>query len=168
LAALIVGAIRTAFQFTSDPARILALLNGRLQGRGLVTCLAMRIDRNGCAELANAGHLPPYVNGQELALDSALPLGALPDNLFPTTRFQLAEGKTMLLVSDGVVEARNAQGELFGFERTTAMANESAESIAHAAQAFGQEDDITVLTVAFGPALWPATPVSAEPGAVPA
>ena len=64
LSALIVGAIRTAFQFTSEPGEILALLNQRLQGRGLVTCQVLRIGSCGSVELANAGHLPPYVNGQ--------------------------------------------------------------------------------------------------------
>jgi serine phosphatase RsbU (regulator of sigma subunit) len=62
-------------------------------------------------------------------------------------RFQLAEGESMLLVSDGVVEARNAEGELFGFERTAAISTQLAESIARAASTFGQEDDITVLTL---------------------
>jgi hypothetical protein len=152
LAALIVGAIRTAFKFTPDPGSILALLNERLQGRGLVTCLAMRIDRNGNAELANAGHLPPYINGKELALDGAFPLGALPGVSFPIQRFRLGAGESLLLVSDGVVEARNSAGELFGFERTRAIATQSAENIAHAAQAFGQEDDITVLTLTLAPA----------------
>ncbi len=152
LAALIVGATRTAFKFTSDPGSILALLNERLQGRGLVTCLAMRIDRDGNAELANAGHIPPYINGKELALDGAFPLGAMPEISFPSQRFQLREGESLLLVSDGVIEARNAQGELFGFERTRAISTQSAESIAHAAQAFGQEDDITVLTLTLTPA----------------
>jgi hypothetical protein len=152
LAALIVGAIRTAFQFTSDPAAILGLLNQRLQGRALVTCLAMRVDRNGSAELANAGHLPPYINGKELALDGSLPLGALPGVPFPAKRLQLREGESMLFLSDGVVEARNAQGELFGFDRTAAISSQPAENIARAAQEFGQEDDITVLTLAFAPA----------------
>jgi serine phosphatase RsbU (regulator of sigma subunit) len=151
LAALIVGAIRTAFKFTADPGKILALLNERLQGRGLVTCLAMRIDRDGNAELANAGHIPPYINGKELALDGALPLGALPDTSFPVTRIQLRESQSMLLVSDGVIEARNSRGELFGFDRTRAISTQSAEKIAQAAQAFGQDDDITVLTLRFAP-----------------
>ena len=147
LAALIVGSIRTAFKFTSDPGKILALLNERLQGRGLVTCLAMRIDGNGSAELANAGHLPPYINGRQMALDGALPLGALPDISLSATRLQLREGESMLLVSDGVVEARNSAGELFGFERTAAISTESAQNIAHAAQAFGQR--LSVLSRVF-------------------
>lgn len=151
LAALIVGATRTAFKFTSDPGSILALLNERLQGRGLVTCLAMRVDGNGSAELANAGHLPPYINGKELAIEGAFPLGALPSASFPLQRFQLREGDSVLLVSDGVIEARNAQGDLFGFERTRALSTQPAEKIAQAAQDFGQDDDITVLTLQFAP-----------------
>ncbi len=152
LAALIVGSIRTAFHFTADPGRILALLNERLQGRGLVTCLALRIDRDGKAEIANAGHLPPYIKGRELALEGSLPLGALPSISFPATKLQLSEGQPLLFVSDGVVEARNAAGELFGFERAAGISSESAENIARAAQDHGQEDDITVLTLAFAPA----------------
>ncbi len=147
LSALIVGAIRTAFKFTSDPGAILALLNERLQGRGLVTCLAMRIDRDGSIELANAGHLPPCIDGKELAMDGALPLGAPSGVSFPPIHFQLNEGEPMLLVSDGVIEARNKNGELFGFDRTRQISAHSAEEIARAAQAFGQEDDITVLTL---------------------
>jgi serine phosphatase RsbU (regulator of sigma subunit) len=107
----------------------------------------MRIDGNGSAELANAGHLPPYINGRQMALDGALPLGALPDISLSATRLQLREGESMLLVSDGVVEARNSAGELFGFERTAAISTESAQNIAHAAQAFGQR--LSVLSRVF-------------------
>jgi hypothetical protein len=147
LATLIVGAVRTAAAFTSDPSRILALLNDRLRGRGLVTCLALRIEQDGNATLVNAGHLPPYLNGKEMAVEGALPLGAIPGTQFPALRFQLEESDLLVLITDGVVEARSKTGELFGFERTAAISTQSAEQIAHAAQAFGQEDDITVLTI---------------------
>ena len=147
LSALIVGAIRTASQFTREPNEILALLNQRLQGRGLVTCLAMLIGSGGSVELANAGHLPPYLNGEELAVEGSLPLGAIARGVFGAARFQLVEGDSLLLVSDGIVEAQNQRGELFGFERTRAISNQSAEAIARAAQAYGQGDDITVLTL---------------------
>ena len=82
-----------------------------------------------------------------MALDGALPLGALPNITFPIMRLALAEGESLLLVSDGVVEARNATGELFGFERAAALSTEPAEKVAQSAQAFGQEDDITVLAL---------------------
>ena len=152
LSTLIVAAIRTAFQFTNEPGEILALLNQRLQGRGLVTCQVMRIGSFGSVEIANAGHLPPYVNGEELAIEGTLPLGAVPGIAFGVMRFQLIEGDSLLLVSDGIVEAQNKRGELFGFERTRAISTQSAEEIARAAQAHGQEDDITVLTLRFSPA----------------
>lgn len=51
------------------------------------------------------------------------------------------------MISDGVVEARNAAGELYGFDRTAAISIQSAERIARTSQTFGQEDDITVLTL---------------------
>jgi hypothetical protein len=50
------------------------------------------------------------------------------------------------------VEARNAAGELFGFERTLQLSNTGANAIAQAAIEFGQEDDITALTLQFVPA----------------
>jgi hypothetical protein len=152
LSALIVGAIRTASQFTSVPGEILALLNQRLQGRGLVTCLAMRINRDGSVELANAGHLPPYLDGKELAVEGSLPLGAAPGSTYDAMEFRLLESESLLLVSDGIVEAQNKRGELFGFDRTRQISSQSAEKIARAAQDFGQEDDITVLTLTFTPA----------------
>jgi serine phosphatase RsbU (regulator of sigma subunit) len=150
LAALIVGAIRTAAKFTTDPEKVLGLLNERLQGRGLVTCLALLIERDGNVTLANAGHLPPYLNEREMPMDGALPLGAIPGVEFSVMHFQLAEGDSLMLMSDGVAEAQDARGRLFGFDRIGEMmiGRATAASLAIAAQNFGQEDDITVLTVA--------------------
>jgi len=150
LATLIVGAIRTAAEFTSDPGDILSLLNKRMQGRGLATCLALRVERDGSATLANAGHLPPYLNGNELPMEGALPLGAVPGISFPVLPFKLAEGDELILITDGVAEAQDAAGHLFGFERIGEMlrTGAAASALAAAAQAFGQEDDITVLMVA--------------------
>jgi len=51
------------------------------------------------------------------------------------------------LVTDGVIEATSPKGELYGFERTRAISNKSANTIAEAAREFGQQDDITVLTL---------------------
>jgi hypothetical protein len=150
LATLIVGAIRTAASFTNDPRQILTLLNERMCGRGLATCLALRISLDGNAALANAGHLPPYLNGQEVAIEGALPLGAVHGVDFPVLIFKLAEGDSLMLMTDGVAEAQDAAGQLFGFERISEMLGTGivAATLATAAQNFGQEDDITVLTVA--------------------
>ena len=149
LSALIVGAIRTAVSFTSDPAKIIALLNERLQGRGLVTCLALRIESDGAATLVNAGHLPPSRNGRELPVEGSLPLGAISGIDFPLLAFQFGNGDSLMLMSDGIAEAQKPDGELFGFDRISEMLRRetSAEDLATAAQNFGQSDDITVLSV---------------------
>ena len=85
-------------------------------------------------------------------LGSGLPLGLSEDDVYVETALQLAPGDSLMLLSDGVIEAHDSSGELFGFERTAAISNQSAHSIAQAAQAFGQEDDITVLTLQYAPA----------------
>jgi serine phosphatase RsbU (regulator of sigma subunit) len=66
---------------------------------------------------------------------------------YPETTFMLSANEQLTLLTDGVVEARGKAGELFGFQRTANIATGSAESIAQAARDFGQEDDITVLTL---------------------
>jgi serine phosphatase RsbU (regulator of sigma subunit) len=54
----------------------------------------------------------------------------------------------MTFLSDGVLEARAASGELLGFARMAELSVGTAAAIARAAQTFGQDDDITVLTLA--------------------
>jgi serine phosphatase RsbU (regulator of sigma subunit) len=82
-------------------------------------------------------------------MEGALPLGMLPDADFPVSQFQLGSGATLTLISDGIVEAQNEKGHLFGFDRIRELlrARLSAVAIAAAAQAFGQEDDISVVSV---------------------
>jgi serine phosphatase RsbU (regulator of sigma subunit) len=97
--------------------------------------------------IANAGHLAPYLQGAEVEVVNGLPLGLAEDSVYPETVLTLPEDAQLTLVTDGVVEARARSGELLGFERTAALSTRPAESIAHTAQDFGQEDDITVLTL---------------------
>lgn len=147
---LLVGTFRTLAHYTQSPAEILAAMNHRMLSRskgGFTTCIVARVDTDGAVTLANAGHLAPYVNGREIAVEGGLPLGLVADAAYPETSFSLAKGESLTLLSDGVVEAQSASGELFGFDRTRALSTQSAEAIAQAAQSFGQEDDITVLTL---------------------
>ena len=151
LVALLVGAIRTAARFTLDPEKILAELNQRLLGRGdaSATCLAIRIARNGTAVVANAGHLPPYLNGKPMEIEGSLPLGILDRLDCSLLQFRMSPSDRLLVLSDGVAEATNNQGKLFGFDRVLELicTNPSAAELANAAQAFGQEDDISVIAV---------------------
>ena len=84
-------------------------------------------------------------------LESGLPLGITSSAVYSQITLELAPGERLTLLTDGVLEARDKNGELFGFDRTAAISHEPAETIARAAQAFGQEDDITVLTLQFAP-----------------
>jgi hypothetical protein len=152
LVALIVGAIRSAAQHTSDPAEVLRAINDQLCERehASATCLIMRIDPDGTVILANSGQLPPFFNGKEIEMEGSLPLGVIPDVDFSLSTFRLKPGDSLVLMSDGVIEAQDSQGTLFGFERVDEMlrtASTTPDDIATAAQRFGQEDDILVLRV---------------------
>jgi hypothetical protein len=143
---MVVGALRRVTE--RSPAKILESLNRVLVGsESYTTCQAAWFGANGELVIANAGHLPPYLNSQEVALPGGLPLGVLTENTYEEVRLYLHPGDRILLMSDGVVEARQGSGELFGFDRVHNLSNQSAFYIADAAKAFGQEDDITVLTV---------------------
>lgn len=143
---MLMGALRRLEE--KRPAKILQSLNRVLVGSdSLTTCQAMWFGPDGELVLANAGHLPPYLNSQEIALPGGLPLGALAENRYDEVSLYLHPGDRLLLLSDGVVEARKPTGELFGFDRVHNLSNQSAFYIADAAKEFGQEDDITVLTV---------------------
>lgn len=151
LVALIVGAIQTAVQQSTDPARILAILNDQLTGRehSSATCEILRISASGAVTMAHAGHLPPYLNGNEVQMEGALPLGMISGVDFPSQSLQLQPGDELTLMSDGIAEAQDSHGRLFGFDRVHEMMNKraTAEEVAAAAQSFGQVDDITVLQV---------------------
>ncbi len=151
---LLVGAIHSTVEITQDPAEILAALNRRLYGRmqnGFATCLVLRLDALGRGTIANAGHLPPFLSGSEFPLSPALPLGLLPEAEFETTALHLAAGDRLTLYTDGLLEARRADGELFGFARIAEISGDTSEEIARTAQQFGQDDDITVLTLTLTP-----------------
>jgi phosphoserine phosphatase RsbU/P len=150
MVSVLVGAIRGVADFTRDPAELLRRLNERLVGRaggGFATALSAAIAADGTMHIANAGHLPPYLNGEEIPLPGALPLGLVPGGTYESTHVNLPPGARLTFFSDGVVEAQNVSGELFGFDRSRALSQGPARSIAEAARKFGQQDDITVVTI---------------------
>jgi hypothetical protein len=150
MVALLVGTLNTLAERTSRPAEMLAGLNRRVLGRsggGFTTCLVTRIDPGGELTLASAGHLPPYLDGCAVELECGLPLGIAAGVEYSEKRLRLEPGQRLTLITDGVLEARDPAGALFGFERTAAISAQTADQIAKAAERFGQDDDITVLTV---------------------
>jgi Stage II sporulation protein E (SpoIIE) len=155
LVAVLVGAIRSQAHFSFDPVSMLAMLNERMQGRSgghFATCVAAELRPDGTMRIANAGHLPPYLNGGEMDLEGSLPLGVVAESEVTAQTFMLKRGDWVTFMTDGVVEATNPAKELFGFERTREISREHAAAIAEQAQSFGQEDDITVVSVSFAAA----------------
>ena len=149
---LIVGAARTAARFTPHPADVLAELNTRLHGRmqgGFATCLAMRLSPDGECTMASAGHPGPFLNRHWVELPGALPLGVLSNPGYKEQTISLKEGDHFSLYTDGLLEARNPSGEIFSFERLDALfsTRPNAAQATEAAVNFGQDDDITVLTL---------------------
>ncbi len=151
LVALLVGAIRSTSEATTNPLSILQALNRRLLGRNeaLATCLALRISPDGKVTLANAGHVTPYLNGKPIAVEGSLPLGVFEEAEFSVATFTFETGDRVVITSDGLAEAANANGELFGFERVQDLveSGKTAAEVADVIQIYGQQDDISIIAL---------------------
>jgi serine phosphatase RsbU (regulator of sigma subunit) len=148
--AFAIGALHALAAEASDPPQLLSRLNREIlrgQDSGFITCLCIKLNPNGQMTISNAGHLSPYRNSEELICEGGPPLGLFPDLVYLESRFEIDCGDSLTLLSDGVIEATGPKYEEFGYERTQAIINHSAQYIAVAAQQFGQEDDITVVKV---------------------
>ncbi|UWZ85690.1 PP2C family protein-serine/threonine phosphatase [Occallatibacter riparius] len=149
----LVGAIRAVDYPACGPAELLSRVNqcisGRLHG-GFATCLALRVTRDGSCTASSAGHPGPYLDDRELEVPGALPLGILADAEYQEIHFELRPGQVCTLYTDGLLEARNRTGELYGFERLEKLfaGRPTATQAADAAAQFGQNDDITVVMIA--------------------
>jgi hypothetical protein len=149
---LIVGAVRALADDHPGPAQLLTQLNRRLCGHlqgGFATCVILRINSNDECILSSAGHPAPFLNEQELNLPGALPLGLSLTAAYEESTFNLKVGDHFALYTDGLLEARNQAGELYSFARLERLfaTHPSAAQATQAAVNFGQDDDITVLTL---------------------
>jgi Stage II sporulation protein E (SpoIIE)/7TM diverse intracellular signalling len=147
---LLVGTVRTLAHYTQSPRDILIAMNERMAGRnsgGFTTCLVLRAESNGVITIANAGHIAPYLDGAELLLENGFPLGLIQRADYPESTFHLPFSAQLTLITDGVVEARSPSGELYGFDRTRTISVQSAEDIVQTVMSYGQDDDITALTL---------------------
>ncbi len=153
-----------------SPAEVLERANGRLvervQDNMFATVLYLVLDpRRGTMVVSNGGHLPPFVRRAadrtvlELDEGTNLALGVLPDTTFEQVSVELEPGDTVLLCTDGVVEAKNALGDEFGFERLNrALSRAPAgapldgilKDLMHYTGASAQYDDITAVAFTYG------------------
>jgi serine phosphatase RsbU (regulator of sigma subunit) len=127
-----------------------------------VTCFyAILEPESGTLSYANAGHDLPYLhrNGEAEELRArGMPLGLMPGMSYEEKEIVLQAGEAALLYSDGLVEAHDPKGEMFGFPRLRAFIAEHGEessledSLLEELHSFvgedwEQEDDITLLTL---------------------
>jgi serine phosphatase RsbU (regulator of sigma subunit) len=149
---LIVGALRALAEDYPSPGQLLMQLNRRLFGRlqgGFATCLILLLRPDSTCVVASAGHPAPYLNDGEIQTAGALPLGVEPETSYPESTVMTRPGDHLALYTDGLLEARNRTGELYGFDRLQVLFSSptNAEDATQAAVNFGQDDDITVLTL---------------------
>ena len=127
-----------------------------------VTCLYAIIDTDaGEVVFANAGHNLPYVRHDGGVLElraTGMPLGLMPGMGYDETRYSMSAGEVMVLTSDGITEAHNAEGEMYGFSRLMdrvarrPINDDVLNAVVTELEAFTgegaeQEDDITLVVV---------------------
>jgi serine phosphatase RsbU (regulator of sigma subunit)/predicted ester cyclase len=151
---------------SSSPGEVLSRVNETLLARiplnTFVTCFYAILDPgSGTLRYANAGHDPPYLwHGgccEELRA-RGMPLGLMPGMSYEEGEVSLREGESVLFYSDGLVEAHDPKGEMFGFPRLRAYVAEHGEErslgdllleelFSFVGEGWEQEDDITLLTL---------------------
>ena len=128
-----------------------------------VTCFYAILDpESGRLVYANAGHDAPYLrrrNGEAEELRArGMPLGLMPGMSYEENEIVLDADEAVLFYSDGLVEAHDPKGEMFGFPRLRALVAERGieealvdflldELYSFTGESWEQEDDITLLTL---------------------
>ena len=151
---------------SSSPSEVLRRVNEalipRIPANMFVTCFYCLLDpKSAGLSYANAGHDLPYLhrNGDAEELRArGMPLGLMPGMDYEEKEIILEAGESVLFYSDGLVEAHDSKGEMFGFPRLRALIAEHAEEAAlgdflleelhsFVGEGWEQEDDITLLTL---------------------
>ena len=161
--------LRAAALRHDSPSQVLADVNENLVPEippaMFVTCLYAIVDtRTGDLVFANAGHNLPYVGTEEGVVElraTGMPRGLMPGMSYEERSYRFAEGELMVLTSDGITEAHNPEGEMYGFSRLMGrvakkgkdgdMCNALVSDLEKWTGAEAeQEDDITLVVVRRG------------------
>jgi len=165
--------LRAVAQASDSPGEALRRVNGPLATdippNMFVTCFYAILDpESGSLTYANAGHDLPYLHRDGAAEElraTGMPLGLMPGMEYEEKQTILEAGEAALLYSDGLVEAHDPKGEMFGFPRLRALVAEHAEEerplgeflmeelYTFVGEGWEQEDDITLLTLRHSSAL---------------
>jgi serine phosphatase RsbU (regulator of sigma subunit) len=158
--------LRAVAQASESPGDALRRVNDPLAtdipSNMFVTCFYAILDpKSGTLSYANAGHDLPYLhrNGEAKELRArGMPLGLMPGMSYEEGEDSLGEGGCVLFYSDGLVEAHDPKGEMFGFPRLRALVAEYGEErrlvdflmeelSSLTGDGWEQEDDITLLAL---------------------
>jgi serine phosphatase RsbU (regulator of sigma subunit) len=158
--------LRAASERIMEPGDVLAraneLLHPDIPAKMFVTCLYLVIElATGRMTFANAGHNLPYLRTRDGVIElraTGMPLGLMPGMDYEQKEVVLNPGESMVLSSDGIVEAHNAGREMFGFPRLKRLVGEYAgdgrmiDFLMDDFQNFvganyEQEDDITLVMI---------------------
>jgi serine phosphatase RsbU (regulator of sigma subunit) len=151
----------------SSPAEVLSQVNETLSARipqnMFVTCFYAILDpKSATLSYANAGHDLPYLRRRggdcEELRARGMPLGLMPGMSYEEKEIVLDAGEAALFYSDGLVEAHDPKGEMFGFPRLRELIAEHGEEgsledfllgdlYSFVGESWEQEDDITLLTL---------------------
>ena len=151
----------------ASPGKVLARVNeavlARMPPNMFVTCFYAILDpESGRLSYANAGHNLPYCCYEHAAREleaRGMPLGLMPGMSYEEKQTVLEPGESVLFYTDGLVEAHNPQGEMFGTPRLRGLLSERSEGGASLSstlmeelerftgEGWEQEDDITLLTL---------------------
>jgi serine phosphatase RsbU (regulator of sigma subunit) len=150
-----------------SPGEVLARVNktllARIPSNMFVTCFYAILDPYSASlSYANAGHDLPYLrrrggDAEELKA-RGMPLGLMPGMGYEEKEIVLEPSDSALFYSDGLVEAHDPEGEMFGFPRLRALVAERGgersleealleELYSFVGEGWEQEDDITLLTL---------------------
>ncbi len=174
-AALVMSAtrsvLRASAQRLNEPGEVLERVNEHLcpdmPEKMFVTCLYGVLDpESGLVRFANAGHDLPYVKTADGVVEMrarGMPLGLMPGMSYEQKEMVLEPGDSVLLHSDGVVEAHDPERDMFGFPRLKQTCAEApggqalidrvlADLAAFTGPEAEQEDDITMVTLQRSPA----------------
>ena len=160
------GMLRAGAQTSDSPSEILERANNTLYPdippNMFVTCLAALLDsRTGRLQYANAGHELPYLrhaDGVSELRATGMPLGLMPHMSYDQKEITLEPGESVLLYSDGLVEAHDRWRQMFGIPRLQRLVGAHpggatlidfllAEVEQFTGEGWEQEDDITLLTL---------------------
>jgi predicted ester cyclase len=159
--------LRAVAQASDTPGDVLSRVNDPLAtdipSNMFVTCFYAILDpESGSLSYANAGHDLPYLRRHSGECEElrarGMPLGIMPGMSYEQKEVVLEGGEAALFYSDGLVEAHDPEGEMFGFPRLQALVAEHGEEnsleerlleelYSFVGEGWEQEDDITLLTL---------------------